>query len=118
MAQTPEGKVKDWLKAQMKANYPDCWMYMPPGGPFGKIGIHDIEFVIPAGEFCVYVAIEVKSDETRNPTEPQVRNLQHLKRCGAVVALMRGKDKAKLSMVLSEINRRVSILNNLPKVTQ
>ena len=45
MAQTPEAKVKEFVKKQMKTKYPDAWYYSPPGGMFGKAGVPDLFYL-------------------------------------------------------------------------
>ncbi len=115
MAQTPEGKVKTWLRTKMKTWYPDAWHYCPPAGPFGKIGVHDDEWVIKAGDFCVYVAIEVKSDNGVL-SEPQKKNLFHVKSQGGVAAVLVGKDEVMIAKIRAVIDARISILESLTKL--
>lgn len=98
----------------MKEFYPDSWHYSPPGGPFGKIGVHDDEWIIAAGRHCVFVAIESKSD-TGVLSEPQRQNLMHVKRCGGVAAIMVGKDIDKLYKIKLEIDKRIVELEKLEK---
>ncbi len=112
MSQTPEGKVKSWLRDKMKEWYPDAWHYCPPGGPFGKIGIHDDEWLIKGGAFCVFVAIEVKSDKGVL-SEPQRRNLFHVKECGGIAGIVVGKDADMLRKIKEKIDSRIKILETL-----
>lgn len=64
MAQTPEGKVKDAIKKELKAR--NIWYFMPAANGFGKVGIPDI--------ICCYqgkfLAIETKAPGKRNNTTP------------------------------------------------
>lgn len=117
MAQTPEGKVKTWLRTKMKAWYPDAWHYCPPGGPFGKIGVHDDEWLIKAGDHCVYVAIEVKADKGVL-SEPQKKNLFHIKSQGGVAALLVGKDETMLLRIKGVIDKKIEILETLQKLAK
>ena len=117
MAQTPEGKVKNWLRGQMKEWYPDAWHYCPPGGPFGKIGVHDDEWLIGAGDFSVFVAIEVKSD-TGTLSEPQKRNLFHVKACGGIAGIIVGKDTVMLHKIKVKIDAQIQILKTLTEINK
>lgn len=53
---TPEGKVKNAIKKFLRT-VPDCWYFMPIGGPFTVHGVPDIVGVC-GGKFF---AIEVKA---------------------------------------------------------
>lgn len=110
MAQTPEGKVKTWLRSKMKEYYPEAVHYCPPGGFFGTTGFPDDVWVIAAGPFTVFVCIESKA-EGRAPTPLQMKRLLDLKRNGAVSAAMIGRDVDKLMKIKSEIDRRISFLS-------
>lgn len=41
MAKTPEGKVKDEVKAYLISLGKDCWFYMPVPMGYGKVGVMD-----------------------------------------------------------------------------
>jgi len=41
MAKTPEGKVKDEIKAYLRLLGDECWFFMPVPGGFGVRGIPD-----------------------------------------------------------------------------
>lgn len=64
MAQTPEGKVKDAVKKELKAR--GVWYFMPAANGFGKVGIPDIICCVD-GKF---LAIETKAPGKRNNTTP------------------------------------------------
>lgn len=113
MSTTPEGKVKKWLKKEVNDRYPESWCYMPPGGPFGQIGVADFMWVIKAGRFNVVVVIEVKSDEYMIPTVPQVRFLKNMMGLNCVSALMKGKDKERLVSIYKAIDTKVSFFKSL-----
>jgi hypothetical protein len=64
MAQTPEGKVKDAVKKELKAR--KIWFFMPAANGFGKVGVPDI-ICCADGKF---LAIETKAPGKRNNTTP------------------------------------------------
>lgn len=109
MAQTPEGKVKTWLRKQMKEWYPKAIHYCPPGGWFGQSGFPDDVWVIQAGQFDVLVCVEAKA-EGNEPTPIQWKRLKGLKSQGAVVATMIGRDFNKLMLIKATIDKRVKLL--------
>jgi hypothetical protein len=115
MAQTPEGKVKDWLRIFMKARYPNAWHYAPPAGPFGAIGVADDIWVIKAGDFQVFVAIESKADESKTPTEPQIRYLKKIQSISGIAAVMKGKDRVRLKSICDAIDAKIGLLENFTK---
>jgi len=106
MADTPEAKVKRWLRDKMKEWYPDSWHYPCPGGPFGIIGAPDDIWIIRG----VFVAIESKSDAKQSPTQAQWHNLMKIKANGGVVAVMKGKDISKLLLIRQMIEDRVKAI--------
>ena len=116
MARTPEGKVKDWLYKKMETRYPESWRYSPPAGPFGVIGVADSLWVIKAGQHLIFVAVECKADSSCVPTTPQIKYLTKMKSLGAVAAVMKGKDTAKLLSIFKAIDDRKIFLESLPKV--
>ena len=103
MAQTPEKKVKDWLKRELKKLYPDIFIYMAPGGAFGMKGIPDLLCCTHG----IFVAIEVKANEKGKATDMQVYQMRKLSEAGAVVALMKGKDIRRLKLIEEAIHRRI-----------
>lgn len=113
MAETPEGKVKRWLRDKMKDMYPGAWHYAPPGGAYGKAGTADDMWIIRAGKFAVVVVIESKADETKEPTVLQWKCLRETAANGAVSAVMRGKDHVKLAQIKEAIDKRIRLLEGL-----
>ena len=109
---TPEGKIKQWLRKQMKEYFPDALHYAPPGGRFGKAGMPDDLWFIPSGnpDICITVAIESKV-EGNTPTLLQMKHLKHLKQCGCISAVMTDKDKLKLERIRNEVLRRIRLAN-------
>jgi len=73
MTTTPEGKVKDKIKALLKAY--GAYYAMPIGSAYGKQGVPDF-LACCHGQF---IGIEAKADATKQPTKLQQRNLQCIK---------------------------------------
>ena len=65
MAMTPEGRVKKEIKAWL-ALQPNCWHFMPIGGPYTTHGIPDIIGCING----LFFAIEVKAPGKELNTTP------------------------------------------------
>lgn len=102
MAETPEAKVKKFIKNYMYDAFPGLWYYAPPGTMFGKVGVPD-HFYMWNG---VFIAIEAKADDGRL-TSMQTKQLTHLKEQGAVVAVVRGRDLDKMNMIKDAILARI-----------
>jgi hypothetical protein len=80
MAMTPEGKVKDKIKAYLKT-VSDCWFFMPIGGAYSTHGIPDIIGHVNGWFF----AIEVKAlGKVSNTTQLQDRTLRDIADKGAI----------------------------------
>lgn len=73
---TPEGKVKDRVKAILKA-IPHCWYYMPVSNGMGRAGIPDFIACING----YFVAIETKSvKSSHGVTKLQENELRNIKK--------------------------------------
>lgn len=100
MADTPEGKVKNWLygtkqkPGRLFQYFPGAYVYKPPGGMYGKAGTPDC-FLVWRG---VFIAIEVKA-EGNEPTDLQFKSLRAIAAAGGVAAVVTGKDEAKLQAI-------------------
>lgn len=92
--QTPEAKVKQFVRKFMNDSFPGIFYYAPPGGPFGQAGIPDY-FYLWKG---VFIAIEVKADNGKL-TESQQMQLKRLAEQGAIAAVVYGKDVAKMEKI-------------------
>lgn len=101
MAKTPEAKVKDFVRKEMKSAFPDIWYYSPPGGAFGKAGVPDHLYLYKG----VMIAIECKAGTP--VTALQMKNLKHLQQQGAVSAYIDGIDKVKMQKIIAAIRQRV-----------
>jgi hypothetical protein len=101
---TPEAKVKDWISKTMKEWYPDAFKYMPAGGFYGKSGMPDFLFITNG----VLICIEAKA-EGGHATDLQVKTLKKLRDCGAIVAIVTGKDIVKMLSIKRQVDERISI---------
>lgn len=101
MASTPEGKVKGFIKKYVEENFPDAWVYKPPGGMFGNTGAPDGIYLWRG----VFFVIEAKADGNE-PTALQWKHLRHIARQGGVAAVCTGKDRDKLDRLKSIVYRR------------
>ena len=103
--QTPESKVKQFIRKYMTTTFPGIYYYSPMGGAFGKAGFPDHAYLWKG----VFVAIEAKAENGRT-TELQKQTLQQLARQGAICAVVYGKDTAKMDRirdaVLAELKKR------------
>jgi hypothetical protein len=80
MATTPEGRVKAAIKKFLKT-VPDCWFFMPIGGPYTTHGIPDIVGVVQ-GKFF---SIECKAPgKERNTTNNQEMVMGMISCCGGI----------------------------------
>lgn len=98
MATTPEGRVKSAIKKYLKT-VPDCWFFMPMGGPYTTHGIPDIVGMV-RGRFF---AIECKAPgKEKNTTENQDRVISEMRECGGVAFV--ASDVATVKLVFSMWN--------------
>lgn len=83
MAQTPEGKVKAAVKAQLKER--GIWYCMPMGTGFGNSGVPDF-ICCHEGRF---LAIETKAPGKRsNTTELQDRQIMAIHKAGGAAVVI------------------------------
>ena len=85
MAQTPEGKVKEKVKAVLKRR--GVWYCMPRGQTYGRAGIPDF-ICCHMGRF---IAVETKAGRGR-PTALQLRELREIFRDHQGIALIVRED--------------------------
>jgi hypothetical protein len=80
MARTPEGKVKDDVKAWCKRN--NVWYYMPMQNGMGRSGVPDFICCIPWMNGRM-IAIETKAPGKRGNTTPnQDREITNINMAG------------------------------------
>jgi len=99
---TPEGKIKDWAKRKLKQELPDVWLYAPPGGMYGQVGVPD-QLGVWRG---VFFAIEYKADAKKQPTAIQMIQLKHLDRQGCIACVLKGKNADRLDNLISIIKEK------------
>lgn len=109
MAQTPEGRVKDWLygtrqkPGQLYKTFEGpIWLYKPPGGMFGSAGTPDCLFVWRG----VFVGLEVKAEDGK-PTALQLKSLRAIRDAGGVAAIIVGKDNVRLLQIYAAVMAKV-----------
>jgi hypothetical protein len=101
MAQTPEKKVKDWVKKCILEAFPDAYWYMPVPMGFGRKGVPDILLCIN-GRF---VAIECKAESSGVPTKLQQKNLDDVDKAGGLAFTMAGKDQSLMDHIISTLGK-------------
>jgi len=105
---TPEGKVKRWLKRELRKRYPSMWIYAAPGGRFGSVGTPDYLYCIEG----LFVAIEVKT--LRGKVTPMQRHvLSDIHTAGGIRAVIFGEDEERLDAIMSAINKKISRLQRV-----
>jgi len=101
VAQTPEGRVKDKVKAYLKSLGPDrCFFYMPVQNGMGVVGIPDFVCCID-GRF---VAIETKAPgKLANVTANQQQKIDAINRAGGCAVAVDGIDGLMVAVVRYKI---------------
>lgn len=88
---TPEGKVKQQLKAELRKR--NCWFFMPAANGYGRHGIPDLIACYPTivtedmvgQKIGVFVGIEAKAPgKLKNVSELQKRNIAGINEAGGV----------------------------------
>ena len=102
MAQTPEAKVKKFVKSYMFSVFEDIWYYSAPGGMFGNTGVPDHLYLWKG----VFIVIEAKADGN-SPTALQWKHLKHIARQGGVAAVVTGQDLDKMVKIRNAILARI-----------
>lgn len=102
MAQTPESKVKKFVKDFMFSNFEDIWYFSPMAGQFGNTGVPDHLYLWNG----VFIVIEAKA-EGNSPTTLQWKHLKHIARQGGVAAVVTGKDLDKMVKIRNKILARI-----------
>jgi trehalose-6-phosphatase len=101
---TPEAKIKTFISSYMKREFPNAWKYCPAGGFYGKAGLPDFLYLIDG----ILVGIEAKA-EGGVPTTLQLITLKKMRDCGAIVAIVTGKDLDKMEKIKNVILLRLSV---------
>lgn len=102
MAKTPEGKVKDAIKAFLKS-LPGCWFFMPVSNGMGAHGVPDFIGVY-RGRFF---AIEAKAPgKEKNTTPLQDRVIGLIRAAGGHVVV--ASDLQTVKVMFTSINFRAA----------
>ena len=76
MSNTPEGRVKDKVRAMLKRH--QIWYFLPGNNGMGRSGVPDFVCCV-GGRF---VGIECKADATKRPTPLQMAAASGIERAG------------------------------------
>ena len=118
MAETPEGRVKRWLRAEMAKAFPNAYHYAPPGSRYGKRGTPDDVWWIPCEmsklglTIGLTVAIEAKADENE-PTALQAQVLEWMEERGVLAFELIGRDEYQLNYIMGQITQWQSLLRRV-----
>lgn len=96
MAKTPEGKVKDKVKAILKEY--NAYYAMPMGTGYGVSGVPDF-LVCCEG---VFIGIETKAG-TNTPTALQLKNLNDIKKAGGLALVINESNIHELGETLCRL---------------
>lgn len=97
MAQTPEGRVKDKVKAYLKSI--GAWYYMPVSNGMGRVGCPDI-LVCWEGRF---LAFETKAPGKRQRTTPnQDREIEGIRRAYGLALVVDDVEQVKEAIAAIE----------------
>jgi Holliday junction resolvase len=99
MAATPEKKVKDKVVAILKDA--DVYYFFPATHGYGRSGVPDIIACVN-GRF---LAIECKAG-TNKPTALQVREIEHIRRCGGVAVVANEENWDMVRPLLRELSSK------------
>jgi len=75
-AMTPEGKVKKKLTEMLKKH--SIWYFFPPANGMGRAGIPDVIAIVNG----IFVGIECKADEKKQPTALQMVCAKQIREAG------------------------------------
>jgi len=85
-AMTPEGKVKKKLVEMLKKY--GVWYYFPANNGMGRAGIPDVVCIVEG----MFVGIECKADETKQPTALQMECAKQIRKAGGYWFLVYDED--------------------------
>ncbi|MAE84321.1 MAG: hypothetical protein CMB80_16385 [Flammeovirgaceae bacterium] len=111
MASTGEKKVKQWLKRKLKKDFPDCWIYLAPGGKFGRIGVPDLILCVHG----LFISIEAKAFPGLELTKNQKHESGLILKAGGLASSMKGKDEVKYNAIVSAIRSRIEVKLRISK---
>lgn len=83
---TPEGKIKDKVKALFKEY--KVWYFLPGNNGFGRSGVPDFVACVDG----YFFSVECKADKTKKPTALQVKCGEQIRKAGGVWLLVYDDD--------------------------
>lgn len=95
---TPEGKVKEKVKAILDSYKPACWFCMPSSRAYGQAGVPDLIGSYMGRMF----AVETKSG-IRKPGALQMYQMNRIKEAGGVVFVIREDNLYELAEWLKAV---------------
>lgn len=93
-----EAHVQKWVKDQLKARYPDCYVIKVAQGRYSTAGVPDLVACID-GKF---VAIEVKTEKGKLSKLQEIA-IESIREAGGVVEVIYGKDEKQMIYIYCEI---------------
>lgn len=101
---TPEGSVKNWIKAQIKKKYPDAWIYTTHIGQYGKRGVPDLVMCIKG----LFVSIEVKTIKGQL-TELQRLEGRRIEQAGGIWTTIYGRNMDQMEELFEMVDHVLQI---------
>lgn len=108
---TPEGKIKRWAADQLEKLLPNCVVYRPLGGAYGKAGEPDFHVTFGGCKGVIEAKVE---DE--DPTPLQSKRLRDYSKAGALAMVLRGRDMQRLELFSKLMKERAECLKDLIKL--
>jgi len=93
MAKTPEAKVKDKVKKQLKEM--GAYYFMPIGGPYAAAGVPDIVGCYES----IFFGIECKAGNNK-PTVLQQKNLDNIEQNGGIALVINEQNVQDVTSLL------------------
>lgn len=104
-ANTPEGKVKQKIKAVLEKYKPDLWYFMPRGTTFGRSGVPDYICCV-----CGYfVAIEAKAGRGK-PSPLQTVELEAIRVANGLGFVVYENDIERLDDAIARLAKNASLV--------
>jgi len=101
---TPEGSVKNWIKAQILKKYPDSYIYVTHVGQYGKRGVPDLVMCIEG----LFVTVEVKTIKG-NLTELQALEGRRIEKAKGIWMTIYGRNEDQLDELYETIEEVLSV---------
>lgn len=106
---TPEGKVKQKVKAILKKQ--GCWYFLPVSNGMGKHGIPDVIACVPVTitkdmvgkEVGMFVAIETKAGDKEDATARQQLQMREIRKAKGIAVLINWTRIPKLESFINKL---------------